>query len=108
MSDKPRRAWFQIHLSTAILMMFVAGGLMWANVVEDISYYWVQPYVGDPIRLELRKQGWPIRFTEYYLYDSQKPNYWKCAADFATALVILAAIAFVCEYFIRRREARAP
>ena len=28
MSDKPRRAWFQIHLSTAIVLMFVASGIV--------------------------------------------------------------------------------
>lgn len=32
MSDKFRRSWFQLHLSTAIVLMFVAGGLLWANV----------------------------------------------------------------------------
>src|SRR5262245_3611696 len=26
-----KRRWFQFHLSTAIILMFVAGGLMWAN-----------------------------------------------------------------------------
>ncbi|HLX59657.1 MAG TPA: hypothetical protein VKX17_00105 [Planctomycetota bacterium] len=34
MPEPPRRARFQIHLSTAIVMMFVAGGLMWANFYE--------------------------------------------------------------------------
>jgi|SRR5579862_1564436 len=32
MTSPPRRARFQIHLSTAIVLMFVAGGLIWANV----------------------------------------------------------------------------
>ena len=32
MTTPPRRARFQIHLSTAIVLMFVAGGLIWANV----------------------------------------------------------------------------
>ena len=32
MPKPPRRARFQMHLSTAILMMFVAGGLVWVNV----------------------------------------------------------------------------
>ena len=32
MPPPPRHARFQIHLSTAIVLMFVAGGLMWANV----------------------------------------------------------------------------
>ena len=32
MTTKPRRAWFQLHLSTAIVMMFVAGGLIALNL----------------------------------------------------------------------------
>ncbi|HYG74293.1 MAG TPA: hypothetical protein VEK08_04735 [Planctomycetota bacterium] len=28
---KTKRRWFQIHLSTAVVMMFVAGALCWAN-----------------------------------------------------------------------------
>jgi len=27
----PRRKWLQVHLSTAVILMFVAGGLIWAN-----------------------------------------------------------------------------
>jgi hypothetical protein len=34
MSANAKRRWFQIHLSTAIVLMFAAGGLMWANTVE--------------------------------------------------------------------------
>src|SRR6266404_3214218 len=32
MPPPPRRARFQIHLSTPIVLMFVAGALSWANV----------------------------------------------------------------------------
>ncbi len=32
MTEPPRRKRFQFHLSTAIVMMFVAGGLSWANL----------------------------------------------------------------------------
>ena len=35
MSDKPRRAWFQIHLSTAIVLMFVVGGVITAVAQDD-------------------------------------------------------------------------
>ena len=31
MIEKPRR-WFQFHLSTAVVMMIVAGGLVYVNV----------------------------------------------------------------------------
>ena len=30
--EPPRRKRFQIHLSTAIVLMFVAGGMLWANL----------------------------------------------------------------------------
>src|SRR5580765_4717151 len=33
MPEPPRRKRFQIHLSTAVVMMFVAGALVWANVL---------------------------------------------------------------------------
>src|SRR5438105_4088179 len=33
MTDSPKRRWFQIHLSTAIVLMFVAGGLLWMNLM---------------------------------------------------------------------------
>jgi hypothetical protein len=29
-----KRPWFQYHLSTAIILMFVAGGLLWLNLTE--------------------------------------------------------------------------
>src|SRR5258706_7108575 len=34
--EPPRRKRFQIHLSTAIVMMFVAGAIIWANVRERV------------------------------------------------------------------------
>jgi hypothetical protein len=52
MSEPPRRKHFQIHLSTAIVMMFVAGLLIWANVRRNYtntpgetyySYGWPDP-----------------------------------------------------------------
>ena len=37
MSDKKPR-WFQIHLSTAIVLMFVAGGLLAANISPSLEH----------------------------------------------------------------------
>ena len=39
MPNPPPRKPFQIHLSTAIVLMFVASGLMWANVTERVGGY---------------------------------------------------------------------
>jgi hypothetical protein len=36
MTDAPKkRPWLQFHLSTAVVLMFVAGGLLWANSVPE-------------------------------------------------------------------------
>jgi len=32
--SEPKRRWFQIHLSTAVVLMFVAGGMLWSNLRE--------------------------------------------------------------------------
>ena len=48
-----KRRWFQIHLSTAIVLMFVAGGLVWLNVRQHtvnfsvIEYGWPMAAYGD-------------------------------------------------------------
>lgn len=40
MSDlEPNRPRFQIHLSTALILMFVAGGIIWANLRVNNSEY---------------------------------------------------------------------
>ncbi len=50
MPNPPPRNRFQIHLSTAIVMMFVAGALIWANLSGFIV-------VKDPATFESR-MGW--------------------------------------------------
>jgi len=37
MPQSPPRKRFQVHLSTAIVLMFVTGALIWANVAPSIS-----------------------------------------------------------------------
>jgi hypothetical protein len=37
MNDTPKRRFWQIHLSTAVVLMFVAGGFMWLNSRPDVS-----------------------------------------------------------------------
>ena len=58
MTDKPRRAWFELHLSTVIAMMFVAGGFMWANMqAHEFSYgadVVLEDDAGNPFTY-----GWP-------------------------------------------------
>src|SRR5436305_1611705 len=68
MSDKPRPRWFQIHLSTAIVLMFVAGALMWSN---SVAYIPPVDYVEINQRKALgliEEYGWP---TIYYYNDTR-------------------------------------
>lgn len=48
----PRR-WFQIHLSTCIVLMLVAGGLMWANIRPE-------PVLEVDGRVLASQHGWPF------------------------------------------------
>jgi len=116
-----RRAWFQIHLSTAIVMMFVAGGLMWMNMrlqrFEDLPFDankqeylkigWIEAY-GWPkyafIRCPL--YGGSAVYREMGVNESFLLSY--AAINLATAITILLLTTFLCERQIRRREARAP
>jgi hypothetical protein len=86
----------QLHLSTCIVLMFVAGGLVWANALK----------VYDLKTLDISSftQGWPL---PYFKIDYPAEDYYypqNLAVNLATALAILAAVAFVCEWSIRRRK----
>ncbi|HLX61853.1 MAG TPA: hypothetical protein VKX17_11270 [Planctomycetota bacterium] len=63
MPEPPRRARFQIHLSTAIVMMFVAGGLLQLNLRE---------------RVELREEIGKLRpdGTFFYFYEMDLVRGW--------------------------------
>ena len=125
MPEPPRRKRFQFHLSTAIVMMFVAGGIMWLNVHMriqridfQVSSHWQWYYVP--------KQGWPIIALERYPYKLSVPSYpiievfmnhtenytiweWQPIAlclDFLVALLLISLTWFVCEWRIRRNTAR--
>ena len=94
MPEPPPRKRFQIHLSTAIVLMFVAGMLIWANIRERYSRMLEEaPYAGIC-------KGWPC------------PREWKSYGDgiyvsatggiinIAFAIGILCAVWFVCERLI--------
>ena len=60
MPNPPRRPFFQIHLSTAIVLMFTAGALVWANVTKQ----WV---------LVLSNAGWAFGWPfKFYLSQPSK------------------------------------
>lgn len=126
MTDAPakKRGWFQVHLSTCVVLMCVAGALVWANVRNQAEG--VMELVGD-----VGLYGWPYycyaswyqqhtnpQSREIFLVDEgegrtiRQFSYKECAADLGVALIILGLTALVCEFNIyrraRKREAKDP
>ena len=103
MTEPPPRKRFQIHLSTAIVLMFVAGALIWANVQR-----W-RPMSRPP---RCRFYGWPCFVVDEYFLEV---NYLMALINVLVAIMLLMVISFLCEWFIyygkkesarRRRVAR--
>jgi hypothetical protein len=121
------RIWFQIHLSTAIVLMLAAAVLSWLNIHPEESVKVSEQ--GE--RLEIVDHGWPFNFSRKvyfraaaseggflfvphpyidYVDDMPFPGF-KTEMLFLNvflAVFILLLIAFACEFRIRRREARKP
>ncbi len=116
MPDAPPRKRFQIHLSTAIVMMCVAGELMWVNTVEHKGQEYSN---GDGlfIRKDYAGTGWPLIY-HFRRYDSTKWSYnpyhyssdtrsndldiLAAFADAAVALFLIFAVWFLCDWGNRR------
>lgn len=97
MAQLPPRKRFLLHLSTAIVMMFVAGALIWLNVLK-----W-RPQTRPPRCLF---HGWPLFVVDEYL---REVNYVAAATNVIIAIVVLIAIWQLCEwviYYGRRESAR--
>jgi hypothetical protein len=119
---KKKRPWFQFHLSTAIVLMFVAAILLWANLRPTIRSIAI---VSGLPNVEEHSRGWPVRFWTTvlvfsgthrvsfepepytdYADDMPMPRFWTgmLAADGAVAVVTLLATGVLLEWRIRRKE----
>lgn len=107
-SPAPRkRAWFQLHLSTCVVLMLAAGVLMWANIqfIVDLDYGergWPWPYYREVYTIQYIGRSRPLpefdKWPEpYYMIDS-------LVMDIGVGIAILAVIAAFCEWLIRRRR----
>ena len=65
MSEAPRRKRFQIHLSTAVVMMIAAGVLIWANVTKS------QGDSFEMLGFETHLYGWPFNAKLVRIDDSE-------------------------------------
>ena len=104
MSNAPKkRPWFQLHLSTCVVLMFVAGGLMWAN--------WINRGEFDSAMQGhcIRSYGFPGRWFGIVVFGDRTidvVNPFSVVFNASFALLTTAATAAVLEVFIRRRERR--
>lgn len=103
-----RRAWFQLHLSTCVVLMVVAGALVWANTRP--LPHWL------PLR-DASARGWPLEFMTPVL-DQTSSGAWagiiqgwsigNLLGDLGVAFAILTLTAVSCEFAIRRRKRTSP
>jgi len=109
MDDAPRkRPLLQFSLATAIVMMFVAAGLLWANLHTYESG--IPPGVtvrlprDAPRPVVFRAKGWPLRCYGRAFGVSPGWHMVELIVNVAVGLATLAAIAFFLEWLIRRKE----
>ena len=90
MIEKPKRKFWQIHLSTAVLLMVLAGGLM-----GIICHYHFKNF---PRRELVHDESDYLQWlVEHYV---------ELALAIIGSIVLLATTAIVSESLLRRREAR--
>ena len=114
MSGKIKRSFWQLHLSTALVLMLVAGVLLWASTQRQWEK--IEPpeprVVAGPTYQGLFsgwQRGWPFMMQaepgilENYESVPLQPKW--LAANLLVSVAILIAIAALLEYLIRRRSA---
>jgi hypothetical protein len=119
------RKWLQIHLSTAIMLMFVAGGLISMNIGESTAVVGFSQEPNYPCVATAIVQGWPcydsvkeVRATNNGIGIKRPLLGMKfranCSATMAIILnlcfagITLAITALLMERLIRRRESPKP
>jgi hypothetical protein len=111
-----KRRWFQIHLSTAIMLMFVAGALMWQNFRTYTAEF--PPYTNKAYTAYIvtPSMGWPfphvrdVHFRD--MADDTTMVLWNYSSLGKNALIwigIFAAVTALCELWISyRKRSRLP
>lgn len=110
----PKRAWFQLRLSTAVLLMFAAGGLYYANLtpylLESNQGTTLYNGVSYSNHYQIYAFGWPFVACRKFVYgvpqipEGYYPDYRHLYIDIAAAIAILFAVAFAAEWLARRKS----
>jgi hypothetical protein len=116
--EMPER--FQIHLSTAIVMMFMAGVLIWANVRSQIMFFNKHLEAGiQSADAVFEYRGWPYTVWNSLVdkdnlryegvvrrYGPASITYKNAGKNAALAIATLFAVGFLSEWLIHRRASR--
>ena len=120
MPELPRRKRFQIHLSTAIALIFVFGGLVWINLYWNTEVlerknapetcFMNSDTPNALLDFYICKYGWPLTAANCYklVYQDGRVlifhnesfviHYFQAAFDLIIALLILVAIRYAFEW----------
>jgi hypothetical protein len=114
---KPKRRFWQLHLSTAILMILVASLFIFVQtrgyegrIVVDLSKENSNSYalLGGKMAWDPgTSYGWPFCFVHVGHYKTQLLLL-PALIELDSFILTIALPTIVCEYLIRRREARRP
>src|SRR5690242_3240501 len=67
--SEPRRRWFQFHLSTAIVGLFAASLILWAQLREHWRWYELTSFYHHSTSW-VSDRGWPFEYQRtYYVVD---------------------------------------
>jgi hypothetical protein len=111
MTERPRGFW-QIHLSTAVVMMLVGAGCMGLNANGSIVHPDVAQLVGDvypPSYQPPRVYGWPLVAHPTVIPPAPmimwRWNYTNLIVNICVALGLVVTSAGLVEFLVRRRLA---
>ncbi|MCY3018537.1 MAG: hypothetical protein NTW87_05840 [Planctomycetota bacterium] len=113
-----KRPFFQFHLSTAVVLMFVAGVLLWANLQTPLKSFVMlgrgsppfqnlSPVVSVHHGTTTNAQGFPFEVREYYTVETEDYSHWKkgyLILDILCAALALLLAAGACRFSQRCAE----
>ena len=109
MSPQPR-PWFRFHLSTGIILMFIAGGLLWVNFQpRQVNWYFGRLLSGNEYYEVAVVIGWPKPLSAKLLNGNDldvSPVWFSSLINLFCCSSILAASGIACEYLIKIKSGK--